>query len=81
MGEQPESVGNATVSSQSRFYLECDAVDFAKHMQRASVQIDREQGCTFTQGGRSHEFRLRPGSDVACNLSDSRTIRCNDLAK
>jgi hypothetical protein len=81
MGEQPESVGNATVSSQSGFYLKCDAVDFAKYKQRARVQIEREQRCTFTQGGRSHEFRLRPGSHFACNLSDRKTISCVEMAK
>ncbi len=81
VGEPPEGVGNATVSSQSSFYLECDTVDFAKYKQRARVQIEREQRCTFTQGGRSHEFRLRPGSHFACNLSDRKTISCVEMAK
>jgi hypothetical protein len=72
-----EHLNNTTVSSEKPFFLQCDTVRLEKHAKTAHVYVEKEQDCTFTQKGRSHPFRLQPGSNMVCgNWSGGPTVRC-----
>jgi hypothetical protein len=80
-GSPEHREGPSTVSSEKPFYLECETLNIRKYPEIAHLSFEREQRCTFTQKGRSHSFRLQPGSHFACNWSASRTIQCIEQVK